>query len=249
MAAIKMNLSDITFGTPMSDIKVPAFLKRNIISGVDYFDEVLGGNGLTPSQMMIFTGDPGAGKTTMLMKVADSLGKNDNNIVVYNSAEESVYQLRKVVDRIGIKGNFLVGNEKSIDKIVDNCKELQRLNPGKELILIVDSLQNMEAYHEGYKKDVDFANLVAERMIAFAKQSHAAVITIGQVTKSGALAGSNKVKHAVDTHIHLGVEEKDEQYIGTRVLEVRKNRFGGSGHILFLDLGSKGFNKIGSVGC
>ena len=249
MASINLTLSDVKFGTKMSDIKVPDYLLRNVETGVDWFDEVLGGSGLTPSQVLIFTGDPGAGKTTGLMVIADSLGKNPNNIVIYNSAEESVYQLKKVIDRLRLKGNFLVGNEKCIDDVVEKCNQIKAIpgNEKKDVILIVDSIQQMEAYSEKYKRNIDSANLVTERMIAFSKQTHAVTIAVGQVTKGGVLAGSNKMKHAVDTHVHLGVEDKDEDIKGARVLEIRKNRFGGGGHIIFLTLNKTGFTKISTI--
>ena len=72
-------------------------------------------------------------------------------------------------------------------------------------------------------------------------------MVIGQVNKSGKMAGSNKLKHMVDSHMHLSVEQKDEDFKGMRVLETLKNRFGGAGHIIFLDLHRTGFTEVARV--
>ena len=74
------------------------------------------------------------------------------------------------------------------------------------------------------------------------------MLVIGQVNKDGKMAGSNKVKHMVDMHIHLSVEEKDEDLMGCRILSTRKNRFGGAGHVVFLKLKKTGLTEIARVG-
>ena len=73
------------------------------------------------------------------------------------------------------------------------------------------------------------------------------VICIGQVNKSGNMAGSQKLKHMVDCHIHLSIERKDDELLGCRILESEKNRFGGCGHVFFLNLGRKGFKVVARV--
>ena len=70
------------------------------------------------------------------------------------------------------------------------------------------------------------------------------IVVIGQVTKDGKMAGSNKLKHMVDSHIHLSVEQKDEDLRGCRVIETKKNRFGGCGHTVFLKLRKNGFTEV-----
>ena len=74
------------------------------------------------------------------------------------------------------------------------------------------------------------------------------MLVIGQVNKDGKMAGSNKLKHMVDMHIHLSVEEKDEDLMGCRILSTRKNRFGGAGHVVFLKLKKTGLTEIARVG-
>ena len=84
-------------------------------------------------------------------------------------------------------------------------------------------------------------------LTTYAKEHAVNVIVIGQVNKSGKMAGSNKLKHMVDSHLHLSVEEKDEDLKGCRVLETLKNRFGGCGHTVFLALRKKGFKEIATL--
>ena len=81
----------------------------------------------------------------------------------------------------------------------------------------------------------------------YAKQHAVNVIVIGQVTKDGKMAGSNKLKHMVDSHIHLSVEQKDQDLKGCRVIETLKNRFGGAGHIVFLNLTERGFTEVARI--
>ena len=72
-------------------------------------------------------------------------------------------------------------------------------------------------------------------------------VVMGKVTKDGKMAGSNKLKHMVDSHIHLSVEQKDEDLKGCRVVETKKNRFGGCGHLVFLKLRKQGFAEVGRL--
>ena len=81
----------------------------------------------------------------------------------------------------------------------------------------------------------------------YAKEYAINVIVIGQVTKDGKMAGTQKLKHMVDAHMHLGVEKKDQDFLGCRVLETQKNRFGGCGHVVFLKLRKNGFTEVGRI--
>jgi predicted ATP-dependent serine protease len=100
-----------------------------------------------------------------------------------------------------------------------------------------------DRYGTGYRSD----SLVLEKILNFCKETHAIALIINQVNKSGKAAGSNKLKHMVDAHMHLGVERKDVDFQGCRILETQKNRFGGCGHIFFLELGQRGFKEVARV--
>jgi predicted ATP-dependent serine protease len=90
---INVKIDDIAFGTNIQDIKVPSVLKKRIPTGLQYFDAVIGGEGFTPSMVSLFTGTPGAGKTTMMLTLANAL-QGRGAQVVFNTAEESLHQIK-----------------------------------------------------------------------------------------------------------------------------------------------------------
>ena len=245
--AITTKLSDLVFGTPISAIEVPEHLNRTCATGVDFVDSAMGGQGFTPSSVTLFTGEPGAGKTTMVLTVASAVAKRKDAMCVFNTAEESLFQIKKTVNRLGLTGDFACGNTSEIDDVLAGCQKMMDANPNKQMFIVIDSLQQMNATHERYGKGYRSDSLVLEKILTFCKETHAIALIINQVNKSGKAAGSNKLKHMVDAHMHLGVERKDQDFMGMRVLETQKNRFGGCGHIFFLTLGRSGFRQVAKV--
>ena len=243
---MKLNVRNdtVTFGTNVLSIEVPDALRHKIKSGVDFIDAAMGGEGFTPSQAVLFTGTPGAGKTTMLLKLADSLTKQGVT-VVFNTAEESLFQVKRTVNRLGLRGNFLVGGETNVDEIIKGADKIRKRpeNKGKPFFLMVDSLQCLD---DGNFSTGRITSMTAERSLekltTWAKENFTNVIVIGQVTKGGTFAGSNKMKHMVDCHMHLSWEKKDKDLIGHRKFAVEKNRFGGTGRTSWLAMGSDGFH-------
>ena len=245
--AITTKLSEISFGTNISNIEVPAHLNRTCATNVNFVDSAMGGRGFTPSSVTLFTGEPGAGKTTMVLTIASEVAKKKDAMCVFNTAEESLFQIKKTVNRLGLRGDFACGNLSNIDEVIEGCRHMMQLNPGKQMFLVIDSLQQMNATHERYGKGYRSDSLVLEKILNFCKDTHAIALIINQVNKSGKMAGSNKLKHMVDAHMHLGVEKKDQDFLGCRVLETQKNRFGGCGHVFFLELHERGFSEIARV--
>jgi len=244
---IKVKIDEIAFGTSIQDIKVPDVLKKRISTGMDYFDCVLGGEGFTPSMVTLFTGTPGAGKTTMMLALANSL-QGHGAQVVFNTAEESLYQIKMTANRLRLRHSFCVGGETSVPALLAGCDKIREAHPGRSFFLVVDSLQCMS---DGHFKNGRITTATAERSLglltSYAKEHAVNVIVIGQVTKDGKMAGSNKLKHMVDSHIHLSVESSDEDLKGCRVLETQKNRFGGAGHVIFLRLRKNGFTEVARI--
>lgn len=243
---MRLNIGNdnIPFGTNIKNISVPEQMMKRFVSGLDYFDAAIGGRGFTPSTSMLFTGESGAGKTTMLLTVADRLSHSGVS-VVYNTAEESLYQVKMSCDRLGLRKGFAVGSETNVVKLLKKADVLRTAatEAGKHFMLFVDSLQCMDDEEGGG------ANRQAEnalfKITSWCKEHYTNAIIIGQVTKGGKFAGTNKLKHAVDAHIHLGFEKKDEDLIGCRVLTTEKNRFGGGvGDSTWLALGEKGFKVV-----
>ena len=241
------NISEIAFGTNILDITIPEHLKRKFATGVNYFDGALGGEGMTPSCVTLFTGTPGAGKTTMMLTMADSITKQ-GGICLFNTAEESLFQTAMTAKRLRLKNGFVTGNTDDINELIEGARTTMDANPGKQFVMIVDSLQCLDdgKYSSGVKTS-GTAIRCLEMITDFCKETGACAVVINQVNKQGKMAGSNKLKHMVDAHMHLSVEKKETDLIGCRVLEVQKNRFGGCGHIYFLTLGRRGFRQVAKV--
>jgi len=241
------NITPISFGTNILDIEVPEILKKKFATGVDYIDGAIGGQGFTPSAVTLFTGEPGAGKTTMMLKLADAATAK-GGVALFNTAEESLYQTSMTAKRLKLKNGFLCGNTDDIRELLKQSKKIIKSNPNKQFILIVDSLQCLDdgKYGNGHKTS-GTAIRCLELITDFCKEYAAIGIVINQVNKQGKMAGSNKLKHMVDAHMHLSVEKKEADLIGCRVLETQKNRFGGCGHIYFLTLNKTGFRTVAKV--
>ena len=119
---------------------MPELLKKKVSTGLGYFDDAMGGKGFTPSMVTLYTGTPGAGKTTMILEQANSITGNGST-VLFNTDEESLYQLKMTVERLRLKHGFVAGQETMVPQLLKNCDELRKKNPGKPFFLFVDSLQ------------------------------------------------------------------------------------------------------------
>ena len=244
---LNTRVDNIEFGTNILDIKVPAWLRNKFKVGIQYWDDALGGGGFTPSAVTLFTGEPGAGKTTAMLALADAITKN-GGLALFNTAEESLHQVSMVVERLRLKKGFIAGQENNVPKLLEQCDKLIAKNPGKQFFLIIDSLQCMD---DGYYKDGGINSRTAVRVLQmvtdWCKKTKSVGICIGQVNKTGRMAGSNKLKHMVDSMLHLRVEQRDPDLAGLRVLETVKNRFGGCGYNFYLDLKPRGFEFVARV--
>jgi len=246
---LKSTTRDITFGTNILDIEVPEALKNKFKCGIDFVDGAIGGQGFTPSAVTLFTGEPGAGKTTMVLKIADAITKQ-GGIAMFNTAEESLFQTAMTAKRLKLRHGFKCGNTNDINEVLEKSRKIMDENPDKQFFLIVDSLQCMDdgKYSSGMVTS-GTAIRCLEQITDFCKETNACAIVINQVNKQGKMAGSNKLKHMVDAHMHLAIERRDEDLMGCRVLETQKNRFGGCGHVFFLRLRKTGFNIVAQVSC
>jgi len=234
------------FGVNILDIEVPKALRTKVKTGLDYVDGALGGRGLTPSSTILFTGTPGSGKTTMMLATCDSLA-GLGSTVVFNTAEESLFQVKLVAERLRLANGFAVGEEVMVPDLLEKCEALRQKNPDKPFVLVVDSLQAM---NDGKWETTNTKS--PERALSmitdWCKETNSIAIVIGQVGKDGKFSGKNTLKHMVDAMIELSVEQdaRSELY-GCRVLETSKNRFGGAGHKFFLELKAKGFRTLAKV--
>lgn len=247
---MKLNVKrdDIVFGTNILDLRVPDKLRERYPCGIGYLDSAFGGEGFTPSTMSLFTGEPGAGKTTLMLALANAL-TSQGYTCLFNTAEESLYQVKLTCERLNLSAGFIAGQESYVPRLIKHCDILRKRAPGKPFFLIVDSLQTLNDGKYGEESTNSQSAVRSLQILTdYAKEHYINVICIGQVNKSGNMAGSQKLKHMVDAMIHLSIERKDEDFKGLRVLETVKNRFGGSGWTFFLDLKKEGFNEVARVG-
>ena len=239
--------TNITFGTNILDIEVPEHLTRKFTTGLSFVDGAMGGQGFTPSSVTLFTGTPGAGKTTLMLTLADAATKRGAT-VLFNTAEESLYQTAMTAKRLRLKHGFRAGNSGNVTEILDNARQMMKSCNSDQFVLIIDSLQCLDdGMYKSGKITSNTAIRCLEQITDFCKETGAIGLVINQVNKSGKMAGSNKLKHMVDSHIHLSIETKDEDLKGCRILETQKNRFGGAGHIVFLDSLRHGFTEVARV--
>ena len=136
---LKTQHADIERGSNILTIQVPEALKRRCKTGIKFIDDAFGGKGMTPSVATLFTGTPGAGKTTLMLQLADSLTRQ-GHVCLFNTAEESLYQVRGVVDRLKLRNGFICGQDNHVPTLLKHADEIREANPGKQLFIIIDSL-------------------------------------------------------------------------------------------------------------
>jgi DNA repair protein RadA/Sms len=232
--------------SPLTNIlalEIPDALKKTVPTGLDFIDLGLGGEGATPSCAILLTGTPGAGKSTLCLQLADSCTKQGHS-VLFNTGEESLFQVKKVCDRIGLSSGFIAGQDTKLAEILAHAKLMKSQAQEAQQFLIIDSLQTIDDgyYSSGLVNSMTQVR-VTEKITEYCKETFGIAVIIGQVTKDGEFAGKQAIKHTVDVHLHLSVDlaKKSDTY-GQRILEVQKNRFGASGRRFLVDLTQNGIS-------
>lgn len=244
---LNVGIKGLKKGTNIKDLEVPQQLRDRKKVGITWFDDALGGDGFVPSSVMMLTGTPGAGKTTMLLQVANAITAA-GHVCLYNTGEESLYQVKMVVERLALKEGFYVGQDTMITDLLEHANALRKANPGKQVFILQDSLQTLD---DGKWKDGtnSMTSLrCAEMLTDWAKDTYGCVIFIGQVNKDGEFQGKNGIKHAIDIagHIYIDKKKTSETY-GERIFEVTKNRFGCSGRAYILGIRREGLYEKGTI--
>jgi DNA repair protein RadA/Sms len=191
-------------------------------TGIAEFDRAIGG-GIVPGSAMLLGGDPGIGKSTLLLQVAAKLAASGRE-VVYVSGEEAADQVRLRAIRLGLGGAPV--RLAAATSVRDILTTVSAGNP--PAMLVIDSIQTMHSdLIEGAPGTVSQVRASAQELVRFAKERGTAVVLVGHVTKDGTIAGPRVLEHMVDTV--LGFEgERSHQY---RILRAAKNRFGGTDEI------------------
>jgi len=183
-----------------------------------------------------------------MLTLANSLTSQGYSCL-FNTAEESLYQVKLTCERLELNSGFIAGQESFVPRLLQDCNLIRDQYPNKPFFLIVDSLQTLNDGKYGEEHTNSQSAVRALQMLTdYAKEHYVNIICIGQVNKSGNMAGSQKLKHMVDAMLHLSIEKKDEDFKGLRVLETIKNRFGGAGWTFYMDLKSKGFEEVARIG-
>lgn len=238
---INVALENWKRGKNILDLEIPPQLEKTVRTGISFIDNGLGGEGITPSSAILLTGTPGAGKSTLCLQIANSCTKQGHN-VLFNTGEESLYQVRKVCKRIGLDEGFIAGQDTMLQNIISHANEIKTNNPNNQQFLILDSIQTVDDgyYASGLTNSMTQVR-VTEKVTEWAKETFGIAILIGQVTKDGEFAGKQAVKHTVDVHLHLSIDlQKKSETYGERILEVQKNRFGPAGKRFLVGLDQHG---------
>ncbi len=197
-------------------------LPERLMTGIAEFDRAVGG-GIVPGSALLLSGDPGIGKSTLLLQVASRLAASGRD-VVYVSGEEAADQVRLRAIRLGIGGSPVkLAAATSVRDI------LTTVSQGRPpALLVIDSIQTMHSdLIEGAPGTVSQVRASAQELVRFAKEHGTALMLVGHVTKDGTIAGPRVLEHMVDTV--LGFEgERSHQF---RILRAAKNRFGGTDEI------------------
>ncbi|ANM28782.1 DNA repair protein RadA [Acidobacteria bacterium Mor1] len=218
--------------TPFPEI--PEADARRIVTGIDELDRVLGG-GLVPGMVVLVGGEPGVGKSTLLLQAAEQLASRGDR-VLYVSGEESPAQLRLRGRRLGVDSREIgVLAETEIERIVDTARDWS------PRVMIVDSIQAVQSSSvSSVPGSVGQVREAASRLVSYAKGTGTAVVLVGHVTKEGSLAGPRILEHAVDTVAQF----EGDRHHAHRILRAIKNRFGATDEIGVFSMGERGLSGV-----
>ncbi|RIH65667.1 DNA repair protein RadA [Mariniphaga sediminis] len=205
---------------------------ERITVGIDEFDRVLGG-GIVPGSIVLLGGEPGIGKSTLVLQMA--LGMK-NKKILYVSGEESMQQIKLRAGRLGLNNdNCWFLSETSLENVLAQTGE------ASPHLLIIDSIQTLSAETvESSPGSVTQVRECTSAILKFAKKNSTAVILIGHINKEGSLAGPKVLEHIVDAVLQF---EGDTNYL-YRILRASKNRFGSTNELGIFEMRSSGLREI-----
>jgi DNA repair protein RadA/Sms len=205
-----------------------------LTTGIGEVDRLLGG-GLVPGGVILFGGEPGVGKSTLLLQVAEHLAERYGNIL-YVSGEESAAQIKLRASRLGVTSdNLYILSEQSLNRITS---AVEKVSPH---VLIVDSIQTtLSASVPGEAGSVRQMRETSAELTRLTKTRKMATFLVGHITKGGAFAGPKTVEHLVDVAIYLEGSRGED----VRILRSVKNRFGATNEVAVFQMRSNGLRAI-----
>ena len=206
---------------------------ERIKTGMGEFDRVLGG-GIVEGSVTLLSGEPGVGKSTLLLQVCGLLG--DTKKLLYVTGEESPSQIKLRAKRLGIESeNILIYSETDINEIIS---EVDTVNPD---IIVIDSIQTLcDESSSTAPGSITQVRTTTSKLIRMAKSGGASVIIVGHVNKDGGIAGPKILEHMVDTVLYF---DGEKQY-SYRTLRAVKNRFGSTNEIGMFEMDSEGLCEV-----
>lgn len=219
--------------TPVLLSEIKQVTVPRILTGIGELDLVLGG-GIVPGSVVLLGGDPGIGKSTLALQLANLLeGKQQK--VLYVSGEESAQQIAMRNSRLTIGRDLAVLAETDLEVILASVEAFA------PAVVIIDSIQTMSSSEAGgVTGGVAQLSFVTNQLIRLAKRLHIAIILIGHVTKEGLLAGPKTIEHMVDCVLYL----EGERLGNLRVLRSSKNRFGSIGELGVFEMTDVGLREV-----
>ncbi len=234
------NPSGITQSQPPLPItEIPMDETKRICTGIDEFDRILGG-GLVPGSVTLIGGEPGVGKSTLMLQIVHRLANSSENLessqLLYITGEESAMQTRMRAERLSATHkNLLVQCETDVETIISTLEKV------KPVAAIIDSIQTLHSPHiASAPGSVAQIRDGAAQLVRYAKQSGLALFFIGHVTKEGIVAGPRLLEHMVDTVLYF----EGERHFAFRILRAVKNRFGSTNEIGIFEMTDKGLQQV-----
>ncbi|GIX43328.1 MAG: DNA repair protein RadA [Leptospiraceae bacterium] len=207
-----------------------------ISSGINDLDIVLGG-GFVPGSFILIGGEPGVGKSTLMLSLAENFSK-DNKKVLYFSGEESPEQIRLRANRMNITGeNILISKETELNQI---CYTILTEKPH---LIIIDSVQTIQLEDANLPGTVSQLKYTAFKLMELAKKTHIPIILIGHITREGTIAGPKLLEHMVDTVLYFESDRLNHY----RILRAIKNRFGNIGEVAIFEMIPEGLRIIQTI--
>lgn len=217
----------------ISEIKLSEEIRLS--TNISEFDRVLGG-GLVQGSLVLIAGDPGIGKSTLVLQTCGLLCKSKNKKVLYVSAEESLNQIKLRSERLSIDAESLyIYPQTSLECIK---KEIDEIKPD---VIVIDSIQAI--YLQSMTSSAGSVSQIREccnLLMQIAKNQNITVIVIGHVTKEGNIAGPKVLEHMVDTVIYF----EGDKYKSYRLLRAVKNRFGNTSEVGIFEMGTNGLVEV-----